>query len=58
MQLNSRIQIKSLHTNNSVFRTIETQEQLEKYRDLEGYDVTVMPNIHSFSDSSCVACEG
>lgn len=57
MQLNSRIQIKSLHTNNSVFRTIETQQQLEKYRELEGYDITVMPTIH-VSDNSCIACEG
>jgi len=57
MQISSRIQIKSQHTNNSVFRTIETQEQLEKYRELTGYDVTVMPTIHS-SDNACVACEG
>jgi hypothetical protein len=57
MQLNSRIQIKSLHTDNSVFRTIDTQEQLEKYRELDGYDVIVMPTIHQ-SANSCVACEG
>ena len=57
MNINSRIKITSLHTSNYVIREIQNQEQLEKYRKLEGYGIEVLPVIHS-SEDVCVACEG
>ena len=57
MNINSRIKITSLHTSNYVIRTIENQEQLDKYRGLEGYGIEVLPVIHS-SEDVCIACEG
>jgi len=57
MNILSRIKITSLHTTNYVIRTIENQEQLEKYRELEGYGIEVLPDVHSSADV-CVACEG
>ena len=58
MNINARIKITSLHTSNYVIREIQNQEQLEKYRKLEGYGIEVLPVVHSFADSSCVSCEG
>lgn len=57
MNILDRIKITSEHTSNYVIRTIENQEQLEKYRELEGYCIEVLPVIHS-SEAVCVACEG
>ena len=57
MNINSRIKITSEHTSNYVIRTIENQEQLEKYRELKGYGIEVLPVVHS-SEAVCVACEG
>ena len=57
MNIGTRIKISSLHTSNYVIRTIENQEQLEKYRELDGYDVTIMPVMHN-TESVCVAFEG
>ena len=56
MNINSRIKITSLHTSNYVIREIQNQEQLEKYRELEGYGIEVLPVIHSSADV-CIACE-
>ena len=58
MFIGNRIKITSEETANYVMRDIQTQEQLDKYRGLEGYGIEVLPVIHSFTDSSCVSCEG
>ena len=55
MNINSRIEITSLHTSNYVIRTIENQEQLEKYRELEGYGIEVLPVVHS-NMAECESC--
>ena len=55
MNIGNRLKISSLHTSNYVIRTIENQEQLEKYRELDGYDVTVMPTVHN-NLQECESC--
>ena len=58
MFIGNRIKITSEETANYVIRDIQTQDQLDKYRGLEGYGIEVLPVVHSFADSSCVSCEG
>jgi len=58
MFIGNRIKITSQETTNYVIREIQNQDQLEKYRELEGYGIEVLPVIHSFVDSSCISCEG
>jgi len=55
MNINSRIKITSLHTSNYVIRDIQTQEQLEKYRELKGYGIEVLPVIHN-NMAECESC--
>ena len=55
MNINARIKITSLHTSNYVIRDIQTQEQLEKYRKLEGYGIEVLPVIHN-NMAECESC--
>jgi hypothetical protein len=55
MNINSRIKITSLYTSNYVIRDIQTQEQLEKYRKLEGYGIEVLPVIHN-NMAECESC--
>jgi len=55
MNINSRIKITSLHTSNYVIREIQNQEQLEKYRELEGYDIEVLPVVHN-NMAECESC--
>ena len=55
MNINSRIKITSLHTSNYVIRTIENQDQLEKYRELEGYGIDVLPVVHN-NTAECESC--
>jgi len=57
MFIGNRIKITSEETANYVIRDIQNQEQLEKYRKLEGYGIEVLPVVHS-SEDVCVACEG
>jgi len=56
MFIGNRIKITSEETTNYVIRDIKTQDQLEKYRELKGYGIEVLPVVHSFADSSCVSC--
>ena len=55
MNIGNRIKISSLHTPNYVIREIENQEQLEKYRELKGYSVVVMPVVHN-NLADCESC--
>jgi len=43
MFIGNRIKITSEETTNYVIRDIQTQEQLDKYRGLEGYGIEVLP---------------
>ena len=47
MFIGNRIKITSEETTNYVIRDIQTQEQLDKYRGLEGYGIEVLPVIHN-----------
>jgi len=47
MFIGNRIKITSEETTNYVTRDIQTQEQLDKYRGLEGYGIEVLPVIHN-----------
>jgi len=58
MFIGNRIKITSEETANYVIRDIQNQDQLEKYRELKGYGIEVLPVVHSFADSSCISCEG
>jgi len=53
MNINSRIKITSEHSTNYVIREIQNQDQLEKYRELKGYGMEVLPVIHN----NMVECE-
>ena len=55
MNINSRIKITSLHTSNYVIREIQNQEQLEKYRKLDGYGIEVLPVVHN-NMAECESC--
>jgi len=55
MNINSRIKITSEHTSNYVIREIQTQEQLEKYRELESYGIEVLPVVHN-NMAECESC--
>ena len=55
MNINARIKITSLHTSNYVIREIQNQEQLEKYRELEGYGIEVLPAVHN-NMAECESC--
>ena len=55
MNINSRIKITSEHTSNYVIITIEDQGQLEKYREIEGYGIEVLPVVHS-NMAECESC--
>ena len=55
MNINSRVKITSLHTSNYVIREIQNQEQLEKYRGLEGYGIEVLPVVHN-NMAECESC--
>jgi len=57
MFIGNRIKITSEETANYVIRDIQNQDQLEKYRELKGYGIEVLPVVHS-SEDVCVACEG
>ena len=53
MFIDNRIKITSQETANYVIRDIQTQEQLDKYRGLEGYGIEVLPVVHN----NMVECE-
>jgi hypothetical protein len=55
MNINARIKITSLHTSNYVIREIQNQEQLEKYRKLDGYGIEVLPVVHN-NMAECESC--
>jgi len=55
MNINARIKITSLHTTNYVIREIQNQEQLDKYRELKGYRIEVLPVIHN-NMAECESC--
>jgi len=55
MNINARIKITSEHTSNYVIRTIENQDQLEKYRELKGYGIEVLPVVHN-NMAECESC--
>ena len=55
MNILSRIKITSEHSTNYVIREIQNQEQLEKYRELEGYGIEVLPVVHN-NMKECESC--
>jgi len=55
MFIGNRIKITSQETTNYVIRDIQTQEQLDKYRELEGYGIEVLPVVHS-NMAECESC--
>ena len=55
MNILDRIKITSEHTSNYVIITIEDQGQLEKYREIEGYGIEVLPVVHN-NMAECESC--
>jgi hypothetical protein len=55
MFIGNRIKITSEETANYVIREIQNQDQLEKYRKLEGYDIEVLPVVHN-NMAECESC--
>jgi len=55
MFIGNRIKITSEETTNYVIRDIQTQDQLEKYRELEGYGIEVLPVVHN-NMAECESC--
>ena len=55
MFIGNRIKITLEETDNYVIRDIQNQEQLEKYRELEGYGIEVLPVIHN-NMAECESC--
>jgi len=55
MFIGNRIKITSEETTNYVIRDIQTQDQLDKYRGLEGYGIEVLPVIHN-NMAECESC--
>ena len=55
MNILDRIKITSEHSTNYVIREIQNQEQLDKYRELKGYRIEVLPVIHN-NMAECESC--
>ena len=55
MNILDRIKITSEHSTNYVIREIQNQDQLEKYRELGGYGIEVLPVIHN-NMAECESC--
>jgi len=55
MFIGNRIKITSQETTNYVIREIQNQDQLEKYRELEGYGIEVLPVVHNHM-TECESC--
>jgi len=55
MNILDRIKITSEHSTNYVIREIQNQEQLEKYRKLDGYGIEVLPVVHN-NMAECESC--
>ena len=55
MNILDRIKITSEHSSSYVIREIQNQDQLEKYRELEGYGIEVLPVIHN-NMAECESC--